>query len=1587
MKKVLALVLSVVLLCSVLPLQVFAREIKYFEFLPKITKYLEHTGGHYNEDNPDEYIYDIRFMPGDIVRITAFDNNDTDYTCVRNGQTGELEFRAENGDVITTDELHITSAQDDGDRWYYMDGEDNHHEYTIELEGEEATASLEIVKNPVTNITFMPSEQRHYRFETDGEWKTDGQGQPYFHYALQYVCAGDMLIVGKEGVDYFYDAVWSEQEQQFYFRDEDGSDRIDIGPVGIEFTDNQAENPFTVGDDNAYTVHYAGQTYPIQVVIEANPVSAIRYVPKRAKTCFFESGGSWETGDNGEAFYRYEPLRIEEGDRLYVTDSDNEETVYTARWNSFDRKMFFESDGGFTIEQDELEFYDEQYKTPFTLGDNNNYYVKYSGRTCAVPVSVVQNPVKALRYEPKTEKVYFFETNGYTDRTDSGTEYYHYNVPFCEPGDRLIVTNLQDEEITYTARPNADESALEFVNTQGEIITQEDVEAFDEQHRTPFTLGDDNCYYIRYSGFTCAVPVSIVANSVVSLSYTPKKPIVAYLNTDGFWDTDSEGTPYYYYNGIMRIGDGDILTVTDANGESTDYVSKWNSDTSEREFVSSGGEVIHGRDVGCVSEQYEHHFTLGSENYYYIEYAGKRAAVPVTVKENPVSAIRFTPANPPVIYENSGGEWKTDPDGTQWYDYPIPGFKEGDVLTVTYTESGETVAYTYSKDAQSSDWGFFDSAGNRLGEEENIYLTRQGRWSTGAEDNVYYVSFYEVKSNPIAVSIIQSNIKAIEYIQAIERVCYYQQGGEWDEDSQGMPYYRYTYHQIQEGDILRVIDAQDTVSEYTAHWDDDDWCFRFTAQDGSVIEQEELYFFDRQWKEPYEVGKNNLYYIEYAGKQATASVSICESPLKEMMYTPAGARSVYFETDGEWRTDVNGNPYFHYYYPHIQQGDMLTLIYPDDTQKVFTAQWTWDGLVFTCGEENIDYNDFEIYDTQYDSPWSLGTNDCYLSYLGQTCAMETLVVQNPVKAVEFIPAKQPCYIEYTHGYRATDAQGEEYYYYNTPGFEVGDKLKVTAPDDTVTVYTYRYIEGEYRYAFADEAGNEALDEQIYFERVNDSPWETGGQNNTYCVRYYGVASNAINVEIIQNPVKAIAYTPVKAPIYFENSNGYMAGGGFYCYDLPDKRPGDVLTLYDQNDAACAYIMTEDADGRRYFENTSGDRIDVNEVQFDSDQYSTHWSLGDHNAYTIEYNGVQTTGYVKIVKNTVKAIALVPAKPIVLEEGTGGRYIAQEQLYIYDLPLYTGDALVVTYTDDEAVKYVFDAQNKTLKSADGREIDINDVNVYTTQNMRPWTPGGDNILYMEYAGIEIKIPVQINQTFTVSTIAPTCTQWGYTLHTSPDGSMAYRTDYVSALGHDFSLMIANEQTMRTPEGSAEGLSYYYTCAHCGALSTESDSHFAPNTGTVIGVLDEATEYRKVTLMLFKGSTLIQQCSAWGGEMFRFDSLEPGEYQIKLGGAGVLGDTVTGLAVKANETLDLRLSSEASLRKLRAAVGDVNGDGLIDIADVSQLLASGVYGSNYGSEGFVSEMDLNDDWIISVEDVAIILQEDNYGTSVKTIAYQA
>ena len=54
----------------------------------------------------------------------------------------------------------------------------------------------------------------------------------------------------------------------------------------------------------------------------------------------------------------------------------------------------------------------------------------------------------------------------------------------------------------------------------------------------------------------------------------------------------------------------------------------------------------------------------------------------------------------------------------------------------------------------------------------------------------------------------------------------------------------------------------------------------------------------------------------------------------------------------------------------------------------------------------------------------------------------------------------------------------------------------------------------------------------------------------------------------------------------------------------------------------------------------------------------------------------------------------------------------------------------------------------------------------------------------------------------------------------------------------------------------------------------------------------------------------------------------------------------------------------------AVGDVNGDGVIDVADISLLLSSSVYGVEN------SEYDLDNDGVVGLTDIAIVLQGQNY-----------
>lgn len=82
-------------------------------------------------------------------------------------------------------------------------------------------------------------------------------------------------------------------------------------------------------------------------------------------------------------------------------------------------------------------------------------------------------------------------------------------------------------------------------------------------------------------------------------------------------------------------------------------------------------------------------------------------------------------------------------------------------------------------------------------------------------------------------------------------------------------------------------------------------------------------------------------------------------------------------------------------------------------------------------------------------------------------------------------------------------------------------------------------------------------------------------------------------------------------------------------------------------------------------------------------------------------------------------------------------------------------------------------------------------------------------------------------------------------------------------------------------------------------------------------------------------------------------------------------------------DAAILTDTDLGNIMLCNGDANGDGIVDIRDISLLLAAENYGQSAAAAG--TEKDINDDGVITIADVSETLLAENYGGRDKTILY--
>ncbi len=849
------------------------------------------------------------------------------------------------------------------------------------------------------------------------------------------------------------------------------------------------------------------------------------------------------------------------------------------------------------------------------------------------------------------------------------------------------------------------------------------------------------------------MPLTALAKDVVAISYVPENEVVAYLNTNGEMrlETDSDDSYYFYYFGVVGNSTGDKLYVTyDGDEEPVEYTGVWSDEFHKIVFESEDGDIINN--YSTRDPQQDSHWTLDGDNYYYVIYAGYSCKVPVTVKVNPVSAISFTPAEKYTVVEHTHGEWRDDNNGGQYYDYNMPSFREGDILKVTLTESGETVTYTYSDEEHE----FLDADGEALPNSDTELVTSHhgdNVWQLNSDNNHYFVVYYTVSSDPVYVDVVENPYSAIAFEKA-EPVQYiegtHMRYDEWDDA------YYYDEPSFDLGDKLTVYDKNENPTVYTFTYDEETesrWDGRFESESGEVISREDVRINTDQRENPWSLGKNNCY-VEFAGFTASFTVAIVENPVASIAFEKAES-VVYYEGD----TYYDGWDDADYYNtPYFRTGDKLTVTYTGQATPVVYTYSSRDWCFESESGDTINPDDVYIESNQRTTPWVLGdSNNCTVTYMGKSATFAVSIIENPVTAISYTPVSAT-FMENQGGYMNNNPEGAFYVY--EVYIRTGDKLTVTYNDSRGTVTytaTTKVMNDQYQTTvFAAENGDEIPAGNVNVEENQYAQHWTVGNQNFYNVTYNGKTAQ-VQVTITENPVASIAYTPKNVATLYEGETYWDNWEQMDRYAIPQIQRGDVLSVtYKDERGTVAYTATfNDEKNVMEFVAQNGDVISTrgDNIGWYDMQYANPWSVGgEHNFYIFTYCGQETQVPVNIVANTVKSIAVTLKKSMMVfasdyemrEDPEDGVTFKEYRIPQFEL----GDVLSVTDTDDNTKDYVltFDESDGERYFINGDEkIAPNELDCYAEQREHPWTVGGENSFTVKWHGATTTVPVTLIDT--------------------------------------------------------------------------------------------------------------------------------------------------------------------------------------------------------------------------------------------------
>ncbi len=354
----------------------------------------------YTDDNGDEYDYyylgNVIYSEGNIITETKEDGTQVTYTCkdTSANEDDEADFSFVDGDGnLFPYWIDYNSAQNRNHlktgynvQCYFTIRNDDYDYYNIDV-----PFTIDIKDFDISGITFTLAQKHTLTQGYDSYIRTDDNGDEYDHYDFWNVIYSEgntLTVTKKDGTQVTYTCkntkANEDDEDNFSFVDSDGNRFNYI----IDYSTSQSKNHLKPGNNVQCSFRIYNIDVPFTVDIDENPIASIEYIGN-----ITVSDKDKHTYDDGGYYYDYtiyQPgakivIHYKNGtsdtyicQRIY--DEDDMDTYYVFI-NVNDSEDWLDTD----------DYYDYQYKTPWTAGGNNLIYIICHSVITTTPVTIISS--------------------------------------------------------------------------------------------------------------------------------------------------------------------------------------------------------------------------------------------------------------------------------------------------------------------------------------------------------------------------------------------------------------------------------------------------------------------------------------------------------------------------------------------------------------------------------------------------------------------------------------------------------------------------------------------------------------------------------------------------------------------------------------------------------------------------------------------------------------------------------------------------------------------------------------------------------------------------------------------------------------------------------------------------------------------------------------------------------------------------------------------------------------------------------------------------------------------------------------------